>query len=89
MANNAQMAARIAELEAKLADAESKAKSGRVVSVKAKDTGTVCVYGLRARFPASYYPAEWDVIFAHKDAILKACTPEQRKLAEDNRAKKS
>ena len=76
-----QAEARIAELEAKLADK-------RKVSVKPKDTGTVVVYGIRARFPVSYYPGEWDVIFAQKDAILAACTPAQRKVAEDNREAK-
>ena len=62
-----QAEARIAELEAKLADR-------RKVSVKHNpETGTVNVYGLRARFPVSMYPGEWAVIFAQRDAIEAVC----------------
>lgn len=62
-----QAEAKIAELEAKLADR-------RKVSVKHNpETGTVNVYGLRAKFPISMYPGEWAVIFAHVDAIKAVC----------------
>jgi hypothetical protein len=77
-----QAQARIAELEAKLADK-------RKVSVKHNpETGTVNVYGLRARFPVSMYPGEWDVIFAQRDAILSVCKV-ARPIAEAHRANKA
>ena len=82
---NKELLERIAELEKEKADLKA---NRRVVSVKAKETGTVAVYGIRARFPVSYYPAEWDVIFAQRDKILAACTADQRKVAEDNRKAK-
>jgi hypothetical protein len=54
-------------LKAKLADK-------RKVWVKHNpETGTVNVYGLRARFPVSMYPGEWAVVFAQRDAIEAAC----------------
>ncbi len=78
----------VKELQAQVDTLTAKLADKRKVSVKTKDTGTVVVYGIRSRFPVSYYPGEWDVIFAQKDAILAACTPAQRKLADQKREEK-
>ena len=76
-----QAEAKIAELEAKLADR-------RKVSVKhSSETGTVNVYGLRAKFPISMYPGEWQVIFAHADLIKAECKV-AAPIAEAHRAKR-
>lgn len=82
MPTQKELMARIAELEGKLA-------GKRTVTVKVnEDTGTVNLYGLRARFPFSAYPGEWDVIFAHRDAIVEQCKV-ARPIAEAHRAKKN
>ena len=82
MSNTSEKAllARIAELEAQVA-------KKRQVSVKHNgETGTVNVYGIRARFPVSLYPGEWDIVFAQADAIKAECKV-ARPIAEKHRAK--
>ena len=64
-------------LKAALAEVEAlKAKLAgkRNVSVKHNpETGTVNIYGIRARFPVSLYPGEWAIVFANVDAVKAAC----------------
>lgn len=73
--------ARIAELEAKLA-------GKRNVSVKHNaETGTVNIYGIRARFPVSLYPGEWAIVFANADAVKAECKV-AAPIAEKHRADK-
>jgi hypothetical protein len=76
------------ELLARIAELEAQAAGKRTVTVKVnEETGTVNVYGLRARFPISAYPGEWDVIFAQRDAIVAQCKV-ARPIAEAHRAKR-
>ena len=39
------------------------------LSAKVSEKGAVSVYGVRQRFPITYYADEWEVIFAHADKI--------------------
>jgi len=79
--------ARIAQLEAEVADAKS---ARRVISAKSNDRGIVSVYGIRQRFPLSYYPEEWDLIFsdAVREKVTAATTAEVRKAAAKTKAAK-
>ena len=39
------------------------------LSAKVSEKGAVSVYGVRQRFPITYYADEWAVIFANADEI--------------------
>ncbi len=60
-----QMAARIAELETKVADA-SKPRS---LSCKVGAKGGLSVYGLNARFPVTLYAAQWERLIAYMPTV--------------------
>jgi hypothetical protein len=57
-----QMAARIAELEGRLA-------KGNKISFKVSEKGAVSVYGL-GRFPVTLYFEQWDILLSHADQPL-------------------
>jgi hypothetical protein len=65
-----QMAARIAELEARIA------KAG-VLRFKVSEKGAVSVYGL-GRFPVTLYLEQWETLLSHADEL--------RQFIETNRA---
>jgi len=66
-----QMAARIAELENRLA------KGGKL-SFKVSEKGAVSVYGL-GRFPVTLYYEQWNTLLAHVDQL--------RAFVEENKAR--
>ena len=65
-----QMAARIAELETRIA------KAG-VLRFKVSEKGAVSVYG-RGRFPVTLYLEQWETLLAHADEL--------RQFIETNRS---
>jgi hypothetical protein len=71
---NPTIAAMQAELEALKAanlkmQEELAAKKAGTLTIKAGVSGTVCLYGIRAKGPAAYYPEEWEKIFTQVEAI--------------------
>jgi hypothetical protein len=66
-----QMAARIAELEGRLA-------KGSKISFKVSEKGAVSVYGL-GRFPVTLYFEQWDTLLSH--------ATELRAFLEDNKSR--
>ena len=69
-----QMAARIAELEGRLA----KGGKGSKISFKVSEKGAVSVYGL-GRFPVTLYFEQWDTLLSH--------ATELRAFLEDNKSR--
>lgn len=65
---NAQMQARIAELEKQLA--EAKAKPAAKISFKVSEKGGVSAYGL-GRFPVTLYGEQWKRLAAAMPELLK------------------
>ncbi len=59
MTDNNDLLARIAMLEAKLAEAQKP----KTLSIKVGEKGTVCVYGL-GRYPVSLYGTQWQRLIA-------------------------
>jgi hypothetical protein len=66
-----QMAARIAELEARVA-------KGGALRFKVSEKGAVSVYGL-GRFPVTLYLEQWENLLSHADEL--------RQFIESNRAR--
>ncbi len=66
-----QMAARIAELEGRLA-------KGGTISFKVSEKGAVSVYGL-GRFPVTLYLEQWESLLSHASEL--------REFIEANRSK--
>jgi hypothetical protein len=70
------MAARIAELEGRLA-------KGGTISLKVSEKGAVSVYGL-GRFPVTLYLEQWDALLSHAtelcDFVEKSASQAHRVL---------
>lgn len=66
-----QMAARIAELEGRLA-------KGSKISFRVSEKGAVSVYGL-GRFPVTLYFEQWDILLSHGTEL--------RAFLEDNKSR--
>jgi len=67
-----QMAARIAELEARIA------KSG-TLSFKVSEKGGISVYGL-GRFPVTLYVEQWETLLSHLDELRDFIQGNREKL---------
>jgi hypothetical protein len=67
MATQAEMAKRIAELEAQ--NAALKAQTERRMGLKVSEKGAITLTGIRGKWGATYYVNEWERIFSMKDAI--------------------
>lgn len=58
--SHAELLARIAHLEQEQAELKAlKKQLPRMLTVKVKEKGTICVYGLQ-RFPVSLYANQWE-----------------------------
>lgn len=84
--NTNDLQARIAELEAEKAKLEKKVKNATRVQISEK--GCVSLYGVR-RFPVSFYPSEWEVIFGAKEDIESFIEKNAEKLQAKADAKKA
>jgi hypothetical protein len=67
MANEQEMRARIAELEAKLAEANKP----KALSIKIGEKGGIVVAGLNARFPVTLYADQWARLAAFMPTVLE------------------
>ena len=75
-----QMAARIAELEGRLA-------KGSILSFKVSEKGGVSVYGL-GRFPVTLYQEQWDTLLSHISELREFINPNKSKLKTKELANK-
>lgn len=77
--SQAQMAARIAELEAQNAALQAKKKAPFTTKVSTK--GAVSVYGL-GRFPVTLYASQFETLLGKRDEILAFINSNRDKLAK-------
>ena len=75
-----QMAARIAELEGRLA-------KGSRLSFKVSEKGGVSVYGL-GRFPVTLYQEQWDTLLSHISELREFINANKSKLKTKELSKK-
>ena len=75
-----QMAARIAELEGRLA-------KGSSLSFKVSEKGGVSVYGL-GRFPVTLYQEQWGTLLSHTSELREFIEANKSKLKTKEVAKK-
>jgi hypothetical protein len=75
-----QMAARIAELEGRLA-------KGSSLSFKVSEKGGVSVYGL-GRFPVTLYQEQWDTLLSHTSELREFIDANKPRLKTKESAKK-
>ena len=75
-----QMAARIAELEGRLA-------KGSSLSFKVSEKGGVSVYGL-GRFPVTLYQEQWDTLLSNISELREFINANKSKLKTKELAKK-
>jgi hypothetical protein len=75
-----QMAARIAELEGRLAEGSS-------LSFKVSEKGAVSVYGL-GRFPVTLYLEQWDSLLSHASELREFIEANKSKLKTKDQSKK-
>jgi hypothetical protein len=75
-----QMAARIAELEGRLA-------KGSNLSFKVSEKGAVSVYGL-GRFPVTLYLEQWDALLAQTAELREFIEANKSKLKTKDQTKK-
>jgi hypothetical protein len=75
-----QMAARIAELEGRLA-------KGRSLSFKVSEKGAVSVYGL-GRFPVTLYLEQWDALLSHADELREFIGDNKSRLKTKEQTKR-
>jgi hypothetical protein len=52
------------------------------LSAKVSEKGAVSVYGVRQRFPITFYQDEWQMLFAHADKIKTFIKANKAKLKE-------
>ena len=75
-----QMAARIAELEGRLA-------KGNSLSFKVSEKGAVSVYGL-GRFPVTLYLEQWDALLSHAVELREFIDANKFRLKTKDHTKK-
>jgi hypothetical protein len=75
-----QMAARIAELEQRLA-------KGGTISFKVSEKGAVSVYGL-GRFPVTLYVEQWENLLSHVNELREFIEANRSKLKTKEQPKK-
>ena len=75
-----QMAARIAELEGRLA-------KGGSVSFKVSEKGAVSVYGL-GRFPATLYLEQWDALLSRASELREFIEANKSRLKTKDQTKR-
>ena len=68
MNNEHILAQRVAELEALNASLKASLHKPAKISLKVSEKGALSVYGL-GRFPATFYPEQWNTIFAKSEDI--------------------
>ena len=76
----AQMAARIAELEGRLA-------RGGTISFKVSEKGAVSVYGL-GRFPVTLYLEQWDALLSHATELREYIEANKSRLKTKDQTKR-
>ena len=75
-----QMAARIAELEGRLA-------KGGSISFKVSEKGAVSVYGL-GRFPVTLYLEQWDALLSHATELREFIEANKSRLKTKEQTKR-
>ena len=75
-----QMAARIAELEGRLA-------KGGSISFKVSEKGAVSVYGL-GRFPVTLYLEQWDTLLSHASELREFIEANKSRLKTKDQPKR-
>jgi hypothetical protein len=75
-----QMAARIAELEGRLA-------KGGSISFKVSEKGAVSVYGL-GRFPVTLYLEQWDTLLSHATELREFIAANKSRLKTKEQTKR-
>ncbi|HKD68564.1 MAG TPA: hypothetical protein VKB84_17100 [Candidatus Binataceae bacterium] len=75
-----QMAARIAELEGRLA-------KGGTISFKVSEKGAVSVYGL-GRFPVTLYLEQWDALLSHATELREFIEANKSRLKTKDQTKR-
>ncbi len=75
-----QMAARIAELEQRLA-------KGGTISFKVSEKGAVSVYGL-GRFPVTLYIEQWESLLSHVNELREFIEANRSKLKTKDQPKR-
>lgn len=76
----AQMAAKIAELEAAKTSLEAKLAVKRTISLKIGAKGGLSVYGL-GRFPVTLYGTQWTELFKNREKIEQFLVEHASELA--------
>lgn len=70
-----------AELEAKVADLESKLATASALRMKVSEKGCLSLYGLNKKFPVSLYGAQWERLLDFAPQIREFLVTNSKELA--------
>ena len=80
-ATNAELLARIAELEIQVTKAKAKAKASKPFTLKVSPKGAISVYGLGSRFPVTLYRTQMEKLLSEAELIKSFIEDHAEELA--------